>query len=57
MERMENLEQSNMVTQEKKIQLVQCPDRWSTHCLNKNCWAFKNVNGRYCCSSNRLTKI
>jgi hypothetical protein len=33
-----------------RIQCVQCADRWSGNCLNKDCWAFQNINGKYCCT-------
>ncbi|WNZ29098.1 MAG: hypothetical protein IAX21_10790 [Candidatus Bathyarchaeota archaeon] len=33
----------------RRIQEVQCEDRWRTGCLNKNCHAFKNINGYHYC--------
>jgi hypothetical protein len=38
----------------RPIQQVQCRDRWTGCCLNKDCWAFQNINGYYYCAKNGL---
>jgi len=33
----------------RPIQEAQCRNRWTVNCLNKDCWAFQNINGYYHC--------
>lgn len=39
----------NMNFRNRRIQEVQCEDRWRNGCLNKSCPAFKNINGYHYC--------
>lgn len=34
---------------DRRIQNVQCIDRWTKGCQNRECTAFKNENGDYYC--------
>ena len=34
---------------DRRIQNVQCTDRWTKGCLSKVCNAFRNKNGDYYC--------
>ena len=49
-----NIEQPTVIFRRSRIQSVQCRDRWSGKCLNKDCWAFQNINGNYCCAKDGL---
>ena len=49
-----NIEQPDVIFLRPCIQSVQCRDRWSGKCLNKDCWAFQNINGNYCCAKDGL---
>jgi hypothetical protein len=48
------VDNTNIITNRRRIQEVQCCDRWTGKCLNEDCWAFQNVNGNYFCTKNCL---
>ena len=51
----QGIEQPCVVFQlRRRVQEVQCRDRWTGDCLNKDCWAFQNIDGNHYCVKDGL---
>lgn len=37
-----------------RVQEVQCRDRWTGDCLNRDCCAFQNIDGNHYCVKDGL---